>query len=187
VLGQKLARWLLGCLAVLWVVFWAALAGGQVAGATFGLLVFLPIWVCFVLMNVLLVLDSIVAGARKQGWSRLLVAAVLLVLALPQTQLRSGLTWLAAAIRLRLHEREYEEEARAVLALPESQMPESPWERDGGPPRRAALVFGGITDNWLGLVYDPSQTMEDAPEKVFGGDLVCSTHLWGPWYLVDFT
>lgn len=186
-LGQKLARWLLGASAVLWVAFWAVLAGEQVAGATFGLLVFLPIWGCFVLANILLVLDSIVAGTRKQGWWRLLVAAALLVLALPQTHLRSGLTWLAAATRLALHEREYEEQAQAVLALPESQPPEPPWERDSGPPRRAALVFGGITDNWLGLVYDPSQTMNDAPEKVFGGDLVCSAHLWGPWYLVDFT
>jgi hypothetical protein len=61
------------------------------------------------------------------------------------------------------------------------------WLVDAGPPRRAARILDGLADNWTGYVYDPSQTFDSAPKMVFGGRLISSLHLWGPWYYAAFT
>lgn len=58
---------------------------------------------------------------------------------------------------------------------------------DGGPPQRVAFLWGGVSDNWFGVVHDASASMGSAPTEVFGGRLVQVTHLWGPWFYVAFT
>jgi len=75
---------------------------------------------------------------------------------------------------------------------------------DPGPPLRVAFVWGGIIDNWVGIVYDPTgevlkanefradwSNWDDprlAPVKgLFGGDLRSTRHLFGPWYYCTFT
>jgi hypothetical protein len=72
-------------------------------------------------------------------------------------------------------------------------------------PLRVAFVEpGGILDNWIGIVYDPTgvvlksrQFKEDwsnwnAPalgeiKRLFGGDLRWAEPLGGPWYRCTFT
>ncbi len=50
--------------------------------------------------------------------------------------------------------------------------------------------WGGLLDNWEGIVYDPTKTIEMAPQRnrrAFGGDMVYARNLWGPWYYCSFT
>ena len=76
---------------------------------------------------------------------------------------------------------------------------------DNGPPLRYVFYWErGVSDNWVGLVYDPSgEVMKanqfksdwsnwDAPElqevkSLFGGDMLDSEHVEGPWYICWFT
>ena len=74
-----------------------------------------------------------------------------------------------------------------------------------GPPVRVAFMWqAGVTDNWVGLVYDPTGIVMKAnqfkrdwsnwkdpdlePVKtLFGGDLFRTRHLKDNWYLCFFT
>lgn len=76
---------------------------------------------------------------------------------------------------------------------------------DPGPPRRVAFSWGGILDNWVGVVYDPTGEVmkadildtetwsnRDDPDYAsvagwFGGSLIRAKHLEGNWYLCWFT
>lgn len=76
---------------------------------------------------------------------------------------------------------------------------------DSGPPLRIAFSWGGILDNWRGVVYDPSGEVmkanildmttwsnRDDPgyasvAGLFGGTLIRAQHLEGDWYLCWFT
>lgn len=76
---------------------------------------------------------------------------------------------------------------------------------DPGPPVRVAVSWGGILDNWRGLVHDPTGEAMKAkrldletwsnrgdPDDasvagLFGGTLVRARHLEGDWYLCWFT
>lgn len=59
-----------------------------------------------------------------------------------------------------------------------------------GPPARLAFSWGGILDNWVGVVYDPEDDVASHPErhkKIFGGDLVGCRAIKGHYYLCSFT
>ena len=76
---------------------------------------------------------------------------------------------------------------------------------DDGPPLRVAFSWGGILDNWRGVVHDPTGEVmkanildlktwsnRDDPDYVsvaglFGGTLIRAQHLEGDWYLCWFT
>jgi len=76
---------------------------------------------------------------------------------------------------------------------------------DEGPPLRVAFSWGGIIDNWRGVVHDPtgevlkanildlkSWSNRDDPNYasvagLFGGTLIRAQHLEGDWYLCWFT
>lgn len=76
---------------------------------------------------------------------------------------------------------------------------------DPGPPQRVAISWGGILDNWVGVVHDPTGEVmkanildtktwsnRDNPEYagvagLFGGTLIRARHLEGNWYLCWFT
>jgi len=75
---------------------------------------------------------------------------------------------------------------------------------DPGPPLRVAFSWGGVIDNWHGIVHDPSGEVLKAsrfkadwsnwgdPElrdvkSLFGGDMRSARHLWGHWYYCTFT
>lgn len=57
------------------------------------------------------------------------------------------------------------------------------------PVRRIAFSWGGLIDNWSGVVYDPVGSVKDIEQNrsAFGGDLFGTFHLWGPWYFCSFT
>ena len=54
---------------------------------------------------------------------------------------------------------------------------------------KAALVWDGMIDNWLGLCFDPTHDLESVERnrEIFGGDLIGSIHLWDNWYICSFT
>jgi hypothetical protein len=75
---------------------------------------------------------------------------------------------------------------------------------DEGPPVRVAFSWGGIMDNWIGIVHDPTGEVMEANrfrpdwsnwndpalgggKRLFGGDLYRARHLWGNWYFCCFT
>lgn len=76
---------------------------------------------------------------------------------------------------------------------------------DPGPPQRVAFSWGGILDNWRGIVHDPSGEVMKANildrttwsnrddiayasvSGLFGGTLIKAQHLTGDWYLCWFT
>jgi hypothetical protein len=99
-----------------------------------------------------------------------------------------------------------------VSGLSESQLVERRgtygfvrYEVESGPPVRIVFPhFGGITDNWVGTVYDPTdevgkatgwkysgETQEyTAPDNIkglFGGDIVSCARLLGHYFLCTFT
>ena len=79
------------------------------------------------------------------------------------------------------------------------------YEIEPGPPIRVAFMWqAGVTDNWVGLVYDPSGIVMKANafkrdgsnwndpalesvKRLFGGDIVRTRHLKDNWYLCVFT
>ena len=76
---------------------------------------------------------------------------------------------------------------------------------ESGPPVRVAFYWGGILDNWHGIVNDPTgevmkanllnlKTWENRNDSeytsvsmLFGGTLIRAQHLGGDWYLCWFT
>lgn len=74
---------------------------------------------------------------------------------------------------------------------------------DCASPRRVAFPMpGGIIDNWVGIVYDPTGLVMQANQVpmadlkdpkyayvvgLFGGDMTFARHLFGPWYVCSFT
>ena len=79
------------------------------------------------------------------------------------------------------------------------------YEIDLGPPVRVAFTWqAGVTDNWVGLVYDPTGIVMNANQfkrdqsnwnepslahvkHLFGGDIFQTRHLKDNWYLCFFT
>jgi hypothetical protein len=133
----------------------------------------------------LLALDAIVAWLRRRPDGHLktaLVLAVVLGPALPWTSV--PFQWLSAAHKLLRNQSSYEQ---LVARAEAGEQVDGIYATEPGPTARYAFCFGGITDNWLGVVHDQSRTFGQAPSAVFGGDLVEVLHLWGPWYFVQFT
>ena len=184
-LPPRLAHGLLIGLAAVWILF--GITPPLLPNYEFKVVVELSTLVSAGSATLCMLIDSLVAGLRKRGWRRMLAALAVLVLAFPFSPIQSALTWTGAAIRVRLNEEEYERVALDALAQPAGMDQALEWRRDNGPPPRVVLWWSGFLDNWIGVVYDPSQTLESASEKVFGGDLVRRWHLWGPWYYVGFT
>ncbi len=62
-------------------------------------------------------------------------------------------------------------------------------ERGSSTQKVAFCWIGGVTDNWVGLVYDPTGEVSNADKArdLFGGQMTHSRHLTGPWYLCWFT
>ena len=95
--------------------------------------------------------------------------------------------WILAAARLVTHEKEYEESAIAAIEHREAAAGKPHAFVDQQVPRRAAVIWSGIADNWHGVVYDPRRTMDAADPMAFGGKLILRLHLWGAWYYVSYT
>lgn len=52
-----------------------------------------------------------------------------------------------------------------------------------------AFSWGGLLDNWSGIVYDPAEEVSDAErfKKIFGGDLLSCRPLRGGYFFCSFT
>ncbi len=109
--------------------------------------------------------------------------------------------------RLWRNESEYMRQVKLIIGAKsksERDKFQYPTIADEGPPVRVAFSWGGIIDNWHGIVYDPTGEVLKASEfkrdwsnwndpklhevkKLFGGDMTSAKHLWGPWYYCTFT
>lgn len=109
--------------------------------------------------------------------------------------------------RLLLEHDRYEAIIAEVRANPTAEFPAAPnglrYRVDPGPPVRIAFNPDGMGDNWTGIVFDPTGdvmladgfdaatvggfTAPDRVKKLFGGDMVSCTHLWGDFYRCGFT
>lgn len=101
----------------------------------------------------------------------------------------------------------YEQRVAEILAASSGISPVQiqDGEIDPGPPLRIAFYWErGVTDNWVGLVYDPTGEVMQANKfrpdwsnwndqslakvkRLFGGDLLRARRLTDNWYLCRFT
>ncbi|MCP3869059.1 MAG: hypothetical protein GY703_13345 [Gammaproteobacteria bacterium] len=60
---------------------------------------------------------------------------------------------------------------------------------DPGPPKRLVFSWGGIIDNWIGVVFDPTDgvAQPDRHKGLFGGDLVSCQRMTENYYICSFT
>ncbi len=102
-----------------------------------------------------------------------------------------------------LHKSSYEARVAEIYKMPPQQLEKFVNNKDCsvdlGPPIRVAFIWDGITDNWYGVMYDPSDGVQQADPKkwddpsyqklkrIFGGDLVSVRHIEGHWYFCWFT
>ncbi|MFY9341913.1 MAG: hypothetical protein WAT39_05465 [Planctomycetota bacterium] len=129
----------------------------------------------------LLALDAIVARLRRRPARHLKTALVLAVALGPAFPwINVPFQWLSAAHKLLRNQSHYEQ--LIVRADAGEQVP-GIYDTGPGPTPRYEFVFGGITDNRLGVVHDRSRTFGDAPPD----EWVLVLHLWGPWYFVQHT
>lgn len=166
----------------------------------------IAVWGAYVLLGAGIVFACLWAGMRRGWtWPRLTAAGLVLAGALVVGETGPGIGDAMAARDfeyrfLRMKPR-YE---RVVKELaPRRQVPEHGTSGDvgfvvdAGPPRRIAFPQpGGITDNWEGVVYDPSGALEQAkggastpPElaRLFGGRLLSCRPIRGHFYRCWFT
>jgi len=101
----------------------------------------------------------------------------------------------------------YEREMRRIVAETHKveSIHRSDCQIDLGPPIRVAFYwYRGVTDNWIGLVYDPTGAVMNANnfkpdwpnwqdtdllpiKKLFGGDMMGAKKMANSWYLCWFT
>ena len=143
------------------------------------------------------------AGALRAGGA-MLVLEVTLVLGLPYVS-AAGDEFQFARRFARLKP-QYEAIVAQVVAAPDVRGESAgvPFDVDAGPPRRVAFPQpGGITDNWEGVVWDPTGVVRSAtgwrdripgrysatPEakRLFGGDLLACRHVVDHFYRCWFT
>lgn len=118
---------------------------------------------------------------RSVGASICLILASVLCWATPYGYL------LGASFRLLRHEANYQREIAEIEAAGPRAL-DDPYV-EPGPPVRVAFSWGGMLDNWVGVVHDPSHTATDLEQSRlwFGGTLRDAWPLWGDWYLCWFT
>lgn len=111
--------------------------------------------------------------------------------------------------RFYLHKRSYETRVAEIIQLGQSKSASGACNHsedyciDLGPPIRLAFVWGGLLDNWYGIVYDPTGKVLEATrseisrfgrndpsrasvKNFFSSGLISAEHLTGPWYFCDF-
>lgn len=104
---------------------------------------------------------------------------------------------IGVAAKLWRVESEYLEVVTAIRKDPAADPPDcsARLEIEPGPPLRVAFSWGGVLDNWTGIVHDPGGGVLTANQpgnssgssRLFGGTLIHARHVWGPWYFCVFT
>ncbi len=101
--------------------------------------------------------------------------------------------FLSVDIRFRISQPHYEKRLREILASDHFVAGADVAGIEGAEGKRVAFIWSrGGTDNWIGLIHDPSdslldETLNSGQSDYFGGRLVSARHLNGHWYLCSFT
>jgi hypothetical protein len=132
-----------------------------------------------------LAVDAVVWRIRNRS-GRHYIGALLLAAALgpalPFTNI--PFCWVSAAQKLARNESQYDRLVRDVVS---GRHPEAVYMVEAGPPLRIVFLWGGVADNWFGVVHDESASIETAGPEALGGQLTRVMHLWGPWFYVALT
>jgi hypothetical protein len=116
----------------------------------------------------------------------------------------AGCQFLSQDVRFRLSKEHYERRLAEVLAGKVTSRADVAGIEFGPPDRVAFYWKRGVTDNWVGLVYDPTGEVLQAREfrrdwsnwtdpklekvrDLFGGSMCGARHLTGPWFICWFT
>lgn len=148
--------------------------------------------------------SAVVAGLKGRSAKPLAIAVLVAAVAATGWRTPVGTTF-GARCKLWRGKARYEAVVAEVAAGADAAAFDLPVIVDPGPPIRVAFSWGGILDNWRGLIHDPTGEVmkanlldrknwsnRDDPEYAavsgfFGGTLVRSRHLGGAWYLCWFT
>lgn len=101
--------------------------------------------------------------------------------------------YLTANVRFRISQSHYEKRLETVLTSDGVERADDVAGVEGTASKRVAFYWiRGVTDNWVGLVFDPTDSLAEpalsrGQTQYFGGDLVSVRHLNGHWYLCAFT
>jgi hypothetical protein len=131
---------------------------------------------------------TLIAVARK--WNRQSATCLLVVLATWIIWIYAPTHSLGIVVRFWLEEERY---AASVAEVSSGALPACAATRaceiDPSSPSRIAFSWGGILDNWIGVVYDPSGDIVNIErhQGAFGGDLVGCEQIKGRYYLCSFT
>jgi hypothetical protein len=138
------------------------------------------------------------------GENRLSAAAALLLSAAGLVLLFAGCRFLSQDVRFLISKAHYERRLEEILTGKVTRCADVAGIEFGPPDRVAFYWKRGVTDNWVGLVYDPSGEVLQAREfrrdwsnwsdpklekvrDLFGGAMYNARHLTGPWYICWFT
>ncbi len=164
----------------------------------------LPVRWCLVATGVIIALVALRSSLPDRNNRRSALTA--LVMAFSGVVLLLGFRdFLSLDIRFLLSRAKYERRLADVLSGNGEATDGDVAGVERGPPDRVAFYWKrGVTDNWVGLVYDPTGEVSKAGEfrrdwsnwhdpnlakvrDLFGGAIFDSRHLTGPWYICWFT
>jgi len=155
---------------------------------TTGFHIFSPVWWCLLAAGTALTLAALrwVMPDRKH---RLPATVALLIAVSGLALLFFGRSFLSMDVRFQLSMSHYERRVAEVLAGRRTKATDIAGIERGPPDRVAFYWKRGVTDNWVGLVYDPTGDVVNAAacQDFFGGTMTHSRHLTGPWFICWFT
>jgi hypothetical protein len=166
---------------ILWLFFYAATAY---------LLELLSIMVIFAVVFSGLAGLAVSGLAWKRQRSRRAVYSIVIILAAWCVWIYAPVRDLGMWVRYNVEVTHYQE---ALAALTDRHEPRCYAEKrcdfDAGPPPRAVFSWGGLGDNWQGVVVDPTGTIMDVERNraAFGGRLLNCRPLSKVAFLCSFT
>lgn len=167
-----------------WIVASVLLFQHDLCSSVFIMFAWLLPWIAAAALGALAV-DAVIWRLKHRAgrhYIGALLLAIILGPSLPWTNI--PFCWVSAAQKLVRSEAEYEKLVADVAA---GLRPAAVYMIDVGPPLRIAFAWGGVADNWFGVVHDTSRSIGSAERDVLGGQLTRIMHLWGPWFYVEFT
>lgn len=145
-----------------------------------------------------------VVGIKKKIYPLLGVAILVVAVAMVGWLTPVGETF-GARFKFWRNMEHYQSVVDQISAGADKSAIDNPITIDPGPPQRIAFSWGGLLDNWRGVVHDPSGEVMKANildrttwsnrddtdyasvSGLFGGTLIKAQHLTGDWYLCWFT